>query len=257
MSVLRFRCERCGYSLKGLGADALCPECARPLADSRPESPESHPGSPWQQAPGLRSWVRTLRAVMLRPTRTFAALRMDPRAWRGIFWLNMLAASLIFLGVFAWCHARGPINLRFTSGVRHQIVMDGTGMWSLGLAVLSAVVIPPLLPLAALLSRTARAARMSALAVRVCNSHVTFPWVVAALAWTAGVAIRRAALPGEPIISPTLVAKVGWIVLHETPAILLFLSVGLLAWIDNRGTRACRFANSPGAGPGSEASVFG
>jgi hypothetical protein len=245
----RFRCEVCGYSLNGLPDDALCPECATPARDSRPEL---HPGSPWQQHPTFANWFRTLAALITRPSATFRALRIEPRRWRALFWLNMGIASLIFLPGFFWELSRGPLNLHFIIGPRHEIDLDANGSWCIALAVMSIVILPPVLPLAARLSKTVRAAQMSRLAIRVANAHVSFLWVAAALAWTLGFALRRALIPDAPIQSPISLERFAYFVADGLPKLMLLAAVMALSWIDYVGTRVCRFANDL---PASEAAA--
>jgi hypothetical protein len=105
-------CERCGYNLSGTGPDGVCPECGLTVGESLPAR---RTGSPWQRRPGPLSWVRTGLATLLRPTRTFRALRIRPEGATLLSLLNLwLAGALIadpWVGTFIADPARTARDL--------------------------------------------------------------------------------------------------------------------------------------------------
>lgn len=102
-------CETCGYVVDRLPDTGQCPECGRAIASSLPEA---RPGTPWDQGPSLRSWLKTGRLVMRRPRRTFEQMRLDVRPGELLFY-NCLIAACIGAAPFAITAAR---QLRDASG---------------------------------------------------------------------------------------------------------------------------------------------
>ncbi|MCA9299425.1 MAG: hypothetical protein KDA28_10180, partial [Phycisphaerales bacterium] len=96
-------CERCGYEIEGLALDTNCPECGLPV---RTSLPQSRPGSPLQQGGAGATW-RTTMALLKRPGRTMADLRIEPterasKRMRRQFLLPGVLASLgvvLFVGI--------------------------------------------------------------------------------------------------------------------------------------------------------------
>ncbi|MEM7754452.1 MAG: hypothetical protein AAF297_02335 [Planctomycetota bacterium] len=84
-------CESCGYELDPT-LDEPCPECGTPAARSRPER---RTGSPWQQSPGLASYLRTVWGAVTNPRRLLSTI--DPRGTRGLLLAHTSAATAIVL----------------------------------------------------------------------------------------------------------------------------------------------------------------
>lgn len=85
-------CEACGYALEGLPAEGVCPECARPVALSRPER---RVGSPWQRKPSLMNWLRTGWVVLRHPRSCWDEVRIEPGGSDGLLTANLLVAAAL------------------------------------------------------------------------------------------------------------------------------------------------------------------
>lgn len=99
-------CEGCGYTLDGIPGGGNCPECGRPIADSRPDLRH---GPAWEDSQGLRidgAWLTTSAKALFLPTRFFRTLSVPgrPRSSR-LFRLTHHALAAVLLGVAAWVHA--------------------------------------------------------------------------------------------------------------------------------------------------------
>jgi len=99
-------CEGCGYTLNGLPAGALCPECAKPTAESAPNLRQS---ASWERAGSgaeiARSFISTTLAVLFWPTAFYRTLatrqtRKRSRQFAGIHWVIV---SMLF-GIAAYYH---------------------------------------------------------------------------------------------------------------------------------------------------------
>ena len=103
-------CENCGYVLNGLGAASNCPECGRPIADSRPELRK---GPAWEQPGGLAvRFAATSWDLLFHPAhfyRTFAT-RGDRGASRRFALIYFALVSLL-LGIGAYVHFSWFIDL--------------------------------------------------------------------------------------------------------------------------------------------------
>lgn len=85
-------CESCGYDLVGFAPDALCPECAKPIARSLPGA---HPGAIWQQPGYLRAQARTIAALFSDGPAAFVDCRPPDDRTPITLGLNTFISALI------------------------------------------------------------------------------------------------------------------------------------------------------------------
>src|SRR5262245_20624782 len=119
-------CEGCGYDLKGLGQDAVCPECARPVEQSQPQR---RLGSPWQVRPGVASWLRTGVLSLFRPHTLFDRIQIERRRSQPLFYLNLAIATLMLLSLTAAFGAQAGTSVSFPTAGGGTIVVRGRGAW--------------------------------------------------------------------------------------------------------------------------------
>ncbi len=241
-------CERCGYEIEGLPAEAACPECGRGVAES---DPGLRIGTPWQRRAGTGSYLATLWASVRSPGRVLREL--DPG----------LGASGL-MRVHAWVVA-GLVMLPWAIALAPDFVRGRTNAWPpsipqpFGDRVAIAVLVIAFGALAggavvALSHMEARGLRILAwqrgwrfgprLALAIV-SHGGVGWVVAALFAGSGSAGAFAAWDRRwsfEVLGVWVNAPVVFTVIAFGGAVLGFLSFETFAWY---GLRKCRFANTP------------
>lgn len=129
-SDLRFRCEACGYDLRGLPVTENCPECGRPIRSSLPQS---HPGSPWQQRPDAIGLLRTILHVAARPRSTRERLRIGAENKGLKIWSVLLAGGLVMMCI------EGPLLIKAVLDQNPALIEDSPA--AIGLGALATVVI--------------------------------------------------------------------------------------------------------------------
>jgi hypothetical protein len=90
-------CETCGYTLNGLAEGSNCPECGRPIVESRGLT--RHPPE-WESQPRrtIGAFLRTSADVIFRPTHFYrsATVRGDVRRARDFAWIHWAISSVFF-----------------------------------------------------------------------------------------------------------------------------------------------------------------
>lgn len=227
-------CERCGYPLKGLSHDAVCPECGLAVAES---SPVKRFGMPINKGRGLAlRYVKVQLKIIFSPRSFFRALSINegnPRHKRYFFSSIMIAAVvwfLLMLGGLLWIdHA--PLNLKL---IRYRFLL--LVFFILGLMLLTCI---EMIGVTAFSKRRGWRVPFH-LAERVC--------CYASVAWVPGVAIAAAGYwllevfaAGQPWFEQLLgLVRVGWLC-YAGLFILSLLWFETLVWI---GVRQVKYANA-------------
>jgi len=100
-------CESCGYTIDGLPTTLNCSECGRPISSSLPES---RPGSPWQQRPGLASLLQTDWRTIRRPLALFRSIRIHPRRSVLLLAIHLVIASIFLVAPWSGTLIADPIR---------------------------------------------------------------------------------------------------------------------------------------------------
>lgn len=129
------RCETCGYDLRGISPDTVCPECASPVASSLPTARR---GISWQQRRSLTSWATTGLGAIWAPARTGLDVRLELASLRFLCFVNMGLTLVALLIPAAASLAFGPRMLSLTPGGSRTLVIDDHAV-ILGAAALVAV----------------------------------------------------------------------------------------------------------------------
>ncbi len=119
-------CVRCSCDLNGLDEAPNCPECGLPITDSL------RPGSPWQQRPGVRSWLQTAWQLMVGPTavlrRVSAARRPRTILMNTLLAVFQMGACLVWstvdltaAGVVLWLGLFPTVTLALLSAITMRL----------------------------------------------------------------------------------------------------------------------------------------
>ncbi len=222
-------CERCGYEIGGIDSE-LCPECARPIADSLPEARR---GSAFQRNPGVLTWLRTGRDMLRHPAREYRAIRVDPDDGV-LLWANCGVAGILL--ALAW-----PV-------IQHDLISPGSPLIDFmivaPLCVLAVRLLVAIEQWGTVVFGRRRGWRITRPIARAICAHAAVGWVVAgALAlvgWLLGMlletSLRTAALGA---IRPVVILSPQWM-----PVAGILVGMLLFETLSYVGMRRMRFVNT-------------
>ncbi len=226
-------CEGCGYEID-LVEGGLCPECARPVADSLGEA---RTGSPWQRNPGVLTWLRTGWDMLARPVREFDSVRVDPDD-RVLLWANSVVAGVLL--AFAW-----PI-------IQHDLVSSSSPMIDFMIvAPLGVLIVRALIAVeqwGTVFFGRRRGWRITPAIARAICAHAAIGWVIGGglslAGWLLGTvleaSLRTSALG---LVRPIVILSPRWM-----PIAGLLAGMMVFELLSHIGMRRMRFVN-PGPRP--------
>ncbi|MCC7192204.1 MAG: hypothetical protein IT444_05415 [Phycisphaeraceae bacterium] len=115
-------CESCGYPLRGLTVEQVCPECGMPVADS---DFARRPGLAWQKQASLSSFFFTIFQVIFQPRKSFRSLRVGgSNAHDRVFLLLVaIGIGLVWGIIWKWATKRTPVPWEYGTGVTLTILL--------------------------------------------------------------------------------------------------------------------------------------
>ena len=235
-----FRCERCAYDLTGLPREHACPECGLPVRESMAEA---HPGTPWQQSPGLGTYVRTAWMSVRRPRALYRMMRTN-RSEGAFIGFSLCSAAILFpllhiVPVLIFSIAN--FGLLLEQAVAFPVVYLTTGIVWLAAAAIGTWVIMTAVRVARLLGliNAPRHAVHSVLALSTCAWAAAglFCLPASVITTIAGVLLIR--VPGSE--SPLLIGQAGvaFMILAYLFGFVHHMTLAIL------GIRRLRYRNHP------------
>ncbi|MFI4882724.1 MAG: hypothetical protein ACIAQU_09085 [Phycisphaerales bacterium JB064] len=242
-------CERCGYVIEGLAEDSVCPECAKPVAESMPGR---RPGTPWQQRRGLRPMLHTWWLVVRHPLRTLDTMTVARPRMRLLLLLAALPfGQLMGIAMILLLEVEHPIPNGSMSWT------PGSAMGSLSLGAIIGLALTPLAALALWLLTWIEArglvlfgaqagTRMHPDLAHTIVRHGAVGWLLAGLGATLILPLAWSYESEMGLIygHPKYGGPADWTIALATAgvflAILGFLAFECFAWL---GLRRCKFAN--------------
>lgn len=115
-------CESCGYPLRGVAVDLVCPECGVPVAAS---DSARRPGLAWQRRASPVSFFVTIVQVIFQPRKSFRSLRIGGSNHADRVFLLLIAAGtgVVWGAVWKWATKRTPVPWKYGTGVAVTIVV--------------------------------------------------------------------------------------------------------------------------------------
>jgi hypothetical protein len=234
-------CERCGYPLKGLASDAVCPECGYAVIES---SPIKRTLRCDQASHGLGQYFKLAPWILRRPKATFQSLAIDGSqlaARRFLFWSATLAA--VYFTAILWAGGLWQATIHWHGYSLGQLIASY-------FAVVAAVY---LLTYIEMLGVTTFSKRRGwrvpfSLAERIC-CLVSVAWLPGVIVAAIGFSLLQEHGVGHRWFEQLLgLVRVGWLV-YGGLFVLSLLWFETLVWI---AVRQVRFANAwpdPGQTP--------
>ncbi len=218
--------------------------------------PSARAGSPWQQQPGVRAWVRTVAGTVRRPWRMVREVRVEEERARSLREINILTAAgfgtvglaAIYLGyaLLQWAagvwapESRPLVGLPTGIGALLTIALPVLGWGFVAVVLLGLTSIEAWgIRLYGRIHKT----RLTPAVALVLTAHATAGWVVGgvliALGFGVGLVLYEIAMHRNVGVfrGPMMLAPIWLPTLGGFLGLLVFESVVYL------GMRACRFAN--------------
>jgi hypothetical protein len=236
-----FLCEGCGYVLGGLDRSGACPECGRPIAQSMHTS---RPGTPWQQLPGVWSWLRTGVLTIAKPSHVFSIVRFDAPLARRQLTTSLCIGTALLLTPGLWAWFVGPAKATIQTGPTAFQIFTSLGVVSLILAIAPAGVFGWSYALTPRAYR-ARGWRITRSVYLTIAAHASFAWILAGLFVILANFAERALMNAAPgMTNPATAIRLASL---ASSAVNLGLAMGVavLVWLEYTGLRLNRYANPP------------
>lgn len=230
-------CASCGYEV-GDSTQGVCPECGTSRAKSHPSY---RTGSPWQQAPTLRSFLGTLFWLLSHRAHAFDRILLDQ--WRAA---SLVPAFCALTGGLVWMGFVISEN-----GSEFRSVLSLLGVVMISVLVLGSLSVIEYLGLRIIGVR--RGYRVGHRVSAAVVGHASAGWVVGGLLGAAGWLVGSVLPDGmRDIIYKSSLWEYG--VISRMPVVLrnaefVLLVVGLLAglflfeWLAYAGLKRCKWAN--------------
>jgi hypothetical protein len=252
-------CEGCGYPLDGHAADSLCPECALPVRESLSER---RIGTPWQQAPSVRSLVSTAFATVLHPGATYHILRLrTDGTTRGLLGLYLSMAVLAPLamwvtlgrssgGTVTFWYMRPTQGTMGVASITSDFLVPQTWIQiALGVPLLTGtlLLLTWIETLGVRFFGRRRGWRITGpIAWSVC-SHATIGWAIGGVLHALSPLLVRASRPLLDLLAPATAVRVASELAMWTPVVAFFIGMLIFEALVYVGVRACRYASEPRA----------
>ncbi len=235
-------CERCGYVIQGLHVPSNCSECGLPVADSLPSA---RSGTPWQNRPGLTSWLRTNVSMLRRSVHMFRIVRLEARSGSTLLAANLLLASMIVIAPWSGILLDNPFrNLAWgRSGSMALEVLLTLGRVLFAAAGFLLLTLIEWLGIQFFANRRGR--RLTPLAAWQVVAHASIGWVATAITSLIGlIAWLNVSFFGYSGGISRLPGASDWLVLG-VPAAGALLGLLIFELLVYTGVRQCRYANRP------------
>lgn len=226
-------CERCGYPLKGIAADADCPECGQGVALSSPAT------RTWPNADKrlrLTGYPAIACSVLLAPRRHFRMMRIDGDPRHALCFLLLCALIAAFISLFALNAAWLVTDPRLI--VQSNLYNDYK-FCLLVLLIILAMTTIEMIGVTAFSRRRGWRVPFS-LAQRVC-CYASVGWLPGVVIACVGASLLDIHAAGRPWFEQLLgLVRVGWL-LYAALFVLALLWFETLVWI---GVRQVCYANA-------------
>jgi hypothetical protein len=225
-------CEACGYPLKGLSADAVCPECGLAVVESSPARRTLYIDDPTS----LRCHAVLLFRVMTKPASVFRTLAIK-RSVRAVLLRLMCCAALAAAcwTAVAWAGGKWRATVRWQGYAIEDLALMFVGVFA-AVCVLTCIEASGVTAF----SRRRGWRIPFSLALQVC-SLASIAWVPGAIIASIGFEWLQEYGAGRPWFEQLVgLVRVGWLI-YGVIFVVALVGFETLVWI---GVRQVRFANA-------------